>query len=77
MSEELQMAVERFSRLQLAEADLRSALPRVAGLPTAETAVRTALRVVARQAGKALVKVQRLEAAELDAEDEEEERACR
>jgi hypothetical protein len=58
---EMMQAVARYTRLQMAEVNLRDTLPRVTGMPTAETAVRRALRIVARQAGKALARVRELE----------------
>lgn len=61
-----EQAVVKFTHLQLAEAQLRDVMrnPAVTGMPDAANAVRRAHRIVARQAGKALAYVKRLEAEE-------------
>lgn len=57
--------VRRYAQLQMAEWHLKEALPGIAGMPTAHEAVKRALRIVSRQAGKALAKVKEAEDAEL------------
>lgn len=51
----------RYSRLVSAKAHLEEALGGVVGMPTAERAVRDALRIVARQAGKAHARIKGME----------------
>jgi hypothetical protein len=61
MEQDMERTMARLVRLQVAEAHLRAALTGTAGMPTAERAVKSALRIVARQAGKALVRAKQLE----------------
>jgi hypothetical protein len=66
----VEMMEVREERLRMAEQHLRAALPGTLGMPTAERAVKDALRIVARQAGKAGARVTILRA---DMEREQDE----
>lgn len=61
MSNELEQAINRHVLLQATQAHLADALPGTLGMDKAHEAVRTAYRIVSRQAGKAAARVRELE----------------
>lgn len=71
MTNELEQAINRQVTLQLAQEHLAAAMPAVMGMDKAYEAVRTAYRIVSRQAGKAMAKVNELEQKEQELEQTE------
>lgn len=69
MTEELRQAMQRCQQLQRTQQYLEMSLPTVTGFPVAHESVKRALRVVAREAGRALARVKRLQQIESDEQD--------
>lgn len=70
MTNELEQAINRQETLQLAQEHLAAAMPAVMGMDKAYEAVRTAYRIVSRQAGKATAKVKELEQKEAETKED-------
>lgn len=70
MNHELEQAEGRLARLQAVEVHLRAALRDIPFMPEAERGTKVALRIVARQAGKAMARVKKLEQDAKQSEDE-------